>query len=201
MLEPQHLRRMVQQQFRRNFRQNVRLPTCSTTFQHLKLGYIKVYIYILVCGFQHVLLSIIYGINPSHWLSLHHFSRWWNCTTNQYIIVYIYIIIYIYMKYTWYTQYTYGIGQVNHLKSQCSWLNSPESSFHGLNRRCAARGRNTPTWGTYVVTIAACGQAAKGLFKAQKMGSSRSFFAKEIDDLWRFHQEKMWVNIEKPRKL
>ena len=21
--------------------------------------------------------------NPSHWLSLHHFSRWWNCTTNQ----------------------------------------------------------------------------------------------------------------------
>ena len=24
------------------------------------------------------------GCHPSHWLSLHHFSRWWNCTTNQY---------------------------------------------------------------------------------------------------------------------
>ena len=31
-----------------------------------------------------LLCSISYmGCHPSHWLSLHHFSRWWNCTTKQ----------------------------------------------------------------------------------------------------------------------
>ena len=44
----------------------------------------------LVGGFRHVFFlwfSISYmGCRPSHWLSLHHFSRWWNCTTNQYNI-------------------------------------------------------------------------------------------------------------------
>ena len=36
--------------------------------------------------FQNIwmIFHFIYGMSSQpHWLSLHHFSKWWNCTTNQ----------------------------------------------------------------------------------------------------------------------
>ena len=47
-----------------------------------------IYIYILVCGFQHFLLSIIYGINPSHWRTPSFFKMVIAPPTSIYIYIY-----------------------------------------------------------------------------------------------------------------
>ena len=88
----------------------------------------------VVGGFQHVLFSIIYGNNPSHWLS--YFSRWLK-TTNQLFSIFLFFFCGFY-PFLQSIALKVIIAWTKFLVMSCeTWLGNPGSMAGEWNGHCS----------------------------------------------------------------
>ena len=88
----------------------------------------------VVGGFQHVLFSIIYGNNPSHWLS--YFSRWLK-TTNQLFSIFLFFFCGFY-PFLQSVALKVIIAWTKFLVMSCeTWLGNPGSMAGEWNGHCS----------------------------------------------------------------
>ena len=113
-----------------------------------------------------------------------------------------------YMKYSWYTQDVYGIGHANHLASQCSWaeligkfdVHDPHSvgALDPWSEYAYIWHHKMP----YIPLIPYGHKMRWGFFCIQKSWEFTEFFLpRKWMILWRFHQEKWWVEHRKTKKI